>query len=89
MAFVEHCVTCPYYSSAVSVTSGYRMSYTGICCRYALYGQGDKFPSVSELDWCGEHPKNSLPVGLIEMELEDPTHNVITGFATKNYQKGV
>jgi hypothetical protein len=37
---------------------------------------------VDVTDWCGEHPKNTLPKELVELEPEDPKDNVLTGFAT-------
>ena len=85
MTFQSFCKTCPFYASREELLSGQTARYrtSGQCRKNAPYGQGDLFPSVNERDWCGDHPENSIPEGLLVMEPEDKDDNTLLRYGTK------
>ena len=83
--FQSFCKTCPFYAPREALLSEQTKSYrsSGECRKNAPYGQGNLFPAVNEWDWCGDHPENSIPEGLLVMEPEDKINNTLTRYGDK------
>ncbi len=74
MSFDAFCETCPFFSPRKEheLGKGTRYWHDGECRKNAPYGQGNVFLPVDKTDWCGDHPDNSLPAGMVWLEPEDP-----------------
>jgi hypothetical protein len=85
MTFQSFCKTCPFYALRAERELGQSERYwhSGECRKNAPYGQGNLFPAVNERDWCGDHPDNSIPEGLLVMEPEDKENNTLIRYGDK------
>jgi hypothetical protein len=85
MTFTAFCSTCPYYAIREELPFGAneRRWHTGECRKNAPYGQGTPFPQVNATDWCGDHPENNFPAGLLVMEPEDEDNYTLTRYGKR------